>query len=310
MCVSPSSPQFERAMTAVVDCGLAVAAGATDPRLFYKYAEALWIVRDLQAATEALDRAIQGSPPLPAWELAQAYALRAHCQLQSENVEQAIADASKGLSILPIGHLYALRGIVHLEQGRIQEALADAEEGFRLDQTDWEIRAFRASILLGAGEYERAIEDFTWVIASGLCERFASELYLGRARAYLALGNPADAEADCNMCIEEDYHEQSHWPFIVRYRANKAQAAYLVRAEARLVLGQKSLALGDCFFAASIAPGDPAVYDLRAKVYHAIGNLTEAMRDMIRAAHLRRPAAEVPTSAALRSESALATTGV
>ena len=309
MCVSPSSPQFERAMEAVVDCGLAVAAGATDARLFYKYAEALWIVRDLQAATEALDRAFEGSSSLSDEELARAYALRAHCQFQSEHVEQAIVDASKGLAIFPVGHLYALRGMVRLEQGRIDEALADAEEGYRLDQTDWEIRAFRGSILLAAGEYERAIEDFTWVIDSGLCERFASELYLDRARAHMALGDPAAAEDDCNTCIQEDYHEQSHWPFIVRYRANRAQAAYLVRAEARMLLGQKNLALGDCFFAASIAPGDPAVYDLRAKIYHETGNLREAMRDMIRAAHLRQRAAGVPTDSAPRSEAALAATG-
>jgi len=42
--------------------------------------------------------------------------------------------------------------------------------------------------------------------------------------------------------------------------------------------------------ATSITPDDPAIYELRARIYYAIGNLQEVIRDTIRADHLRRKA--------------------
>jgi hypothetical protein len=128
------------------------------------------------------------------------------------------------------------------------------------------------------------------VLATGECTRYTSELYLGRARARLALGEPAAAVADCALAIETDYHEQAHWPCIVRARALHAHEPYLVRAEVRLALGEAARALSDCFLAASIRPEEPTVYDLRAGVYYAIGNLQEVIQDTLRADYLQRKA--------------------
>jgi len=289
-------------MADLVECGLAVAAGANDPDLLLRYAGALWTVRDTQAAISALDRAIAADPPLSAFALSKAFAARAICEFQGGNLEQAASDASTSIEIFPAAHPYGLRSEIHLVMGDVQRAIVDAEECVRLDPEDWEGRAWRAMVLREAGRHNEAIEDFTWVIDSGECEKYASELYLGRARAQFALGNAGAAEKDCHACIDLDYHEQAHWPFIVPNRARHAHDAYLVRAEARLALGQNLLALGDCFFAVSLAPAEPAVYGLRARVYQAVGNLPEAMRDMIRVAHLQQAVGDAGTAVGLPTE--------
>ncbi len=307
MCLNPQSEQFERSMEQLVGLGLAIGRGETSPAAFLAYAEALWNVRDLQATIAALERAIEGLPPLPAADLARAYASRSICHLQMENLPEATADATASLELRPNAHVLGLRAITLLHQGRHDEARRDVEEAFRLDPDDWEVRAWRGQVLLAIGRFAEARDDFTRVLEGGECHRYASELYLGRARASLALGDLAAVESDCNAAIEQDYHEQSHWPFIVRSRAAAAHTAYLLRAEARLALGQHARALGDCCFAASIAPGDAAIYELRARVYYAAGLLQESIRDVIRAAHLR-DASGVP--GATRPQALLAASGV
>lgn len=293
MCLSPESPLFDESMAKLVECGLAIARGETAPMLFLEYAEALWNVRDLQATVAALDRAISGTPPLPGHEMTRAYASRAICHLQMGNLDTALADATTSLDRSPRGHAYALRAMTYLHQNKHAEAIADAEAGVQVDPDDWEARSWRGMIYMEVGRYAEAVEDFNWVLSTGECARYASELYLGRARANLALGDPATAVADCALAIDEDYHEQSHWPFIVRARVRQAHQPYLIRAEARLQLGETARALGDCCFAASITPEDPAVYELRARVYYAVGNLQEVIRDTVRAEHLRRKAGEL-----------------
>lgn len=294
MCVSPDSPEFDQAMQDLIECGLAIAGGSTDTLVFLRRAQALWMVRDLEGAVADYDRAISANPPLPPFKLALAYAGRAICHHQLGDLDQAIADATASLSLTPRAHAYALRSLSLYRRGQLEEALADAREAVRRDPRDWEARAFQGKILLEMGDYTGALADFTWVIESGECHRYASELYLARARAHLVLGDPAAAEADCTISIDQDYHEQAHWPFIVRGRVGRAHHAYLVRAEARLALGATARALGDCFHAASLALDDPTVYELRARVYQTVGNLTEATHDLLRAAFLRRSPAGAP----------------
>jgi tetratricopeptide (TPR) repeat protein len=296
MCLSPESPLFEESMQKLVDCGLAIAQGETVPTLFLEYAEALWNVRDLQATIAALDQAIAGTPSLPEHEMTRAYASRAICHLQLDNLEAALRDATTSLNLMPRGHAYSLRAMTHLFMGHHAEAVADAEAGVRADPDDWETRSWRGMVYMEVGRHAEAIDDFNWVLATGECNRYASELYLGRARARLVLGDPAGAIEDCALAIDEDYHEQSHWPFIVRARVQQAHQPYLIRAEARLQLGQMARALGDCCFAATIRPDDPAVYELRARVYHAVGNMQEVIRDTIRAEHFREKAGQRSTS--------------
>jgi tetratricopeptide (TPR) repeat protein len=277
-------------MERLVDYGLRIARGDSDPRTYFEYAEALWDVRDLQATVAALDRAIEGQSVLSRHDLTLAYASRSICHLQMGNLAEAEADASASLAVVMRAHPLGLRALIYLYQGRNAEALRDAQEAFRLDPNDWEVRAWRGTILFETGHIPEALDDFNWVIDSGECVRYASEVYLSRARAELALGLAEAAESDCEQAIDLDYHEQAHWPFIVKSRVQQAQNAYLVRAQARLALGTIPRALGDCCFAATIAPADPAVYELRAKVYHAIGNVREAVADMVRADVLRRSA--------------------
>lgn len=290
MCVSQDSPLFDAAMEKLVECGLAIARGETAPMLFLEYAEALWTVRDLQATIAALDRAIAGSPPLPDHERTRAHASRAICHLQMGHLDAALTDATISLDLSPRGHAAALRAMTYLHLGNHADAITDAEDGVFMDPDDWEARSWRGMIYLEAGRHAEAIQDFDWVLATGECTRYASELYLGRARAKLALGDPAAAVADCRFAIDADYQEQAHWPYIVRARVRHAHEPYLVRAEARLQLGETARALGDCYFATAITPDDPAIYDLRARVYHAVGNLQEVIRDTIRAEHLRQKA--------------------
>jgi tetratricopeptide (TPR) repeat protein len=303
MCVSPQSAEFERSMQKMIEIGLLIARGETSPRLYLQYSEALWNVRDLQATVGALDAAIDGQPPLSRLELARAYASRSICYLQMGDSQQAIDDASTSLDLVPRAHPYGLRAVTYQHLERFAEAQADIEAASRIDPDDWEVRAWRGMIYGATGRHAEALSEFSWVLQTGECHRYASEVYLGRARAYLATGRAEAAAADCDQAIQEDYHEQSHWPFIVRARGRSAHEAYLVRAEARLTLGKLAMALGDCCFAASITPGDPTIYELRARVYEAVGNLQETVRDLIRASHLRSSAESALTEPALAAVS-------
>jgi tetratricopeptide (TPR) repeat protein len=310
MCVSPQSAEFDRSMQRLVDYGLRIAGGDTDPHAYLEYAEALWDVRDLQATVVALNRALEGQSALSRRELTLAYASRSICHLQMGNLAEAEADATASLVVVRRAHPLGLRALIYLYQGKTAEALRDAEEAFRLDPDDWEVRAWHGTILFETGSFAEALNEFNWVIGSGECVRYASEVYLARARAELVMGDPSAAESDCSQAIDLDYHEQAHWPFIVKSRVQQAQNAYLVRAQARLALGSMPRALGDCCFAATIAPGDPAVYELRASVYHAIGNVREAVADMIRADVLRRSAADTQAAADTRGQLAPAAVAV
>jgi tetratricopeptide (TPR) repeat protein len=295
MCISPSSPEFEPAVANVVEYGLAVARGNTDPQVMLRYAEALWNVRGLDETITVLDRLLAAQPDLSTLDLANAYALRAICHMQRGELEPAFADVSASLQILPRAHPRALRGLIHSLLGRMDEAVADVRAAVERDPYDDEVRAWKGIVLVKAGEYGEAIEDLTAAIGSGARDKSASECHLARARARLALGDPGGAEDDCNRCIELDYHEQAEWPFIVRSRANQAHQVYLLRARARLAKGEENLALGDCFFAVSINPADEAAYALRAQVYHAIGNYQQAALDLARVAYLQsRPCVNAP----------------
>jgi tetratricopeptide (TPR) repeat protein len=286
--VSPCSPAFEQEMENLVECGLAVAYGAEDPRLLLRYAEALWNVRDAQAAIPILDRAIAGEPPLTPLELSKAYALRSICTLQSGSLEQAFVDVETSLQVMHRARPLALRGMIHRYRGNLAQAIDDATSAVRLDPDDWEARAWRGKILFEAGRLQEAIDDFTWVIDCGRCEQYASELYLERAQAEYLLGNPSAALADCNQGIVLHFGEQARWPFVVPFRTREAHNVFLVRALIYLAAGAKRLALGDCFLALSLSPDDPVLYDFRAQVYHAIGNPSEAARDTARAVNLRQ----------------------
>jgi len=307
MCISPSSPAFEEAMSDLVNCGLAVEAGEADLSVLLRYADALWAVRDTRAVIAVIDRALAMDPSTA--ELSRMYAQRAICELQNGSLEQALEDVCASLEAEPRAHPYILRAMIQRHLGNLPEAIADAMESVRLDPHDWEGRSWRGMILFEAGRYAEAIDDFTTVIDTGECEKYASELHLERARSYLALGDPARAEDDCTTSIDLDYHEQAHWPFIVPTRVRQAHFAYRIRAEARLALGKNNLALGDCFFSAVLAPADPAVYELRARVYHAVGNLPEAMLDMIRAAQCPAPEGASEVGGAATSQPALAMSG-
>jgi tetratricopeptide (TPR) repeat protein len=288
MCVSPSSPEFEQAMDEIVEYGLALASGNSDPKLMLDYAIALWNVRDLQETVAVLDKVFPAATGLDAVDLANAYALRAICELQRGNPEQTLADISRSLDVLVRPHPLALRGLTYSILGNMEQAVDDVRQAVLMDPVDDEIRAWKGIVLVESGEYGEAIEDLTAAIESGARDKSASECHFARARARLKIGNPDGAEDDCNRCIELDYLEQAQWPFIVRSRAHNAHNVYLLRAKTREALGQYNLALGDCFFAASLAPGDSAVYELRARIYSAIGNGREAIRDLARAVYLQK----------------------
>jgi len=283
----PCSPEFEQEMADLVESGLAVASGAKDSRLLLAYAEALWNVRDGQAAIPILDRAVAAEPPLTPLELSKAYALRSICTLQSGSLEQALVDVEKSLQMMRRAQPLALRGMIHRYRGDLAQAIDDATSAVCLDPHDWEARAWRGKILFGAGRLQEAIDDFTWVIDCGRCDQYASELYLERAQAKYLLGNPSAALADCDQGIALHFCEQAQWPFVVPPRTREAHNVFLIRALIHLEMGANLLALGDCFLAVSLSPDDPVLYDLRAGVYRSLGNTADAERDMKRAAGLR-----------------------
>lgn len=118
------------------------------------------------------------------------------------------------------------RGLALLELGREDDALLDLTASLELDPYSYPACRSRGRLLLERGDYEGAVRDLTaaygWIGDPWL--------FVERAQAYLALGKPALAIADCTRAIKD----RPRFPW-----------AHLVRARAHLVVGDWTAAALD-----------------------------------------------------------------
>src|SRR3954470_8647226 len=91
-----------------------------------------------------------------------------------------------------------------------------------------------------------------------------SALFVQRAAAYLAAGDPRSALADTDRALDKD-------ALNVR--------ALAVRGQANMKLGRFSNTITDLTGAIALAPGDASLYIARAEAYLAAGDQPRAQAD-------------------------------
>ena len=115
---------------------------------------------------------------------------------------------------------YIRRGIAHINLGDFDAALVDLDAALSVptatDLERYEAYVGKGNVLLEAGEYEKAIEEFTRAVDIGypfesviheldytfFCYYFEKDAYLLRGKAYEELGRTEDAMADYKMAGE------------------------------------------------------------------------------------------------------------
>jgi tetratricopeptide (TPR) repeat protein len=126
----------------------------------------------IDEGVEAFDKVLEAEPN-PSPELLFRYA---DVLLIGERYDEALALAE---SMKVPAHQFLIRGRVHLERKEYAEALAEFSEGLRAWPDNPVARYYAALAAEGAGDYERAIEEFRYSIRAGASQTDA-RLRLGR----------------------------------------------------------------------------------------------------------------------------------
>jgi serine/threonine protein kinase/Tfp pilus assembly protein PilF len=235
----------------------------------------------ITAFTEAIE--LQAGRPT-ASVLVNAYSGRAAAFHASGKHQEAIADHSKVLELLPPDHmaqrvrLHRDRGTLNFYVGDYTAAVADLQQYMELGvketvpgskNIDWE-GPHLGEALLRAGRNAEAEKAFT-----GAIERHAKVTCFlwWRAQVYIQQRQHAKAIADFTKVIETD---------------PKYQRSLARRGAAYLALGQPEKAVADCTRAFALDPKDPYPMALwnRAEAYDQLGQVDQAIADFTKAAEI------------------------
>ncbi len=156
-----------------------------------------WVERkDETAALRDLDRAVEADPASP-----QGYYERAKLRNRLHHWSASEADVERAIALEPSNaHYIFLRGQNRFELKRYADALADCQEALRLRPELANAHTQIARILWGAGQLDRALDEFTQAITLGTGDE--SEIYLYRALLHKAMNHPDQAVGDFTRVIE------------------------------------------------------------------------------------------------------------
>ena len=247
---------------------------------------------DLPAALAASERALLLEPDLAAAHLARADAL-----LILSRSEEALASYDRALALgagagAYLGHSQARvdlgdlpgamadldlavrlapqdprvlfnRGLLHTRTREYQAALADAEQGLALAPEDPSLLGLRADALAALGRREEALAAYRQVARVGpLGEDHEHNL----GRVLQELGRSEEASAHLSRAIE--------------LTGGRRASPYLLRAEARLTLGDDTGALQDLDHAVLAEPRLAEAWLRRGAFRREQGHLPQALADL------------------------------
>lgn len=198
------------------------AAGADDIEAAFavykrgQYAEAIKLV----------DKAIQ-SGGLSTADLAWAYNTRGLSHEEMDRLEEAIADYSVALKIVPSysGALHN-RGNVYSVLSRYKLAFADYNAALKLKNSNKsDLYYARAGALLWQGNYEKAIAGYDQALAINPENPNRGIMYLGRGNAYFLLGDYGRAIDDYERSLDLNPRHKGAKQRIARAREAMKRAA-------------------------------------------------------------------------------------
>jgi len=192
--------------------------------------------------------------------MAQALVGRGWARVRRGDLSPALDDLDRALKAQPdLLAALAARSEARFLTGRTDEALADAEEIVRRAPTTPQGYNLRGGIHLRSGAAAKAKADYDASLKLNPEDAVALE---GRARAYVALGQPDLAKADLTHVGEsaDTYNERC-----------------FSRGMANIALED---ALADCNSALALAPAAANILDSRGFIYFRLGRFAEAIADL------------------------------
>jgi tetratricopeptide (TPR) repeat protein len=179
-------------------------------------------------------------------QLGEAYSRRAMALRFRNQIDNALADITKALELIPNNTMaYTTRGSIQAARRDYESALKDYSRALELSQTNTTALAFRGNLLVQTGKIDQAISDYDRAIA--LSPNYA-EPYFGRGEAHRMRGELDLALADLNRAVA----------------INPNRTNYLAaRGDVFNAKGELDRALADYDRALTIAPNDKFLQERR-----------------------------------------------
>jgi tetratricopeptide (TPR) repeat protein len=153
---------------------------------------------EFSEAARAFERALQQMP-----ELAEVHAMRADALVRAGRLEPAQASAERAVRLRPgWGEALVLRGNVEALMGRFAAAAETFGQALQILGPQPQLQANRGNSLLELERFSEALAAFDAAVQGGA----PSQVHAGRARALLALGRRAEAEAVWKSVLEREPH--------------------------------------------------------------------------------------------------------
>jgi tetratricopeptide (TPR) repeat protein len=185
---------------------------------------------ELRKYIAALDEEISRKPNEVAL-----YFERAEFYIELEELEKAMADYDKAISLTPVSDLFNARGGLHMQMGNLEAGLADFERAIQANPADPMGYSNRGAAHSKLGDVDAAIADYGLAIQH---DPSYPNSYANRAYAYYKAGQYEKGIADCNQALA--------------LRPNHANT-FVNRGHCRAALGDKEGASADFYKALELA---------------------------------------------------------
>lgn len=205
-------------------------------------------------------------------DAAMAYNQRALAYKEKGDVENALRDYTKAITIFP-EYDFALtnRGILYKELGRYEEAWEDHSQAIKVNPGFSEAYLNRGNVSFAVGNFKDAVADYDQAVqtVSVSARRgstpYRAEVYSRRGAGYFFAKEYDDALKDFNRALEID-------PDNIVALDNRA-IIFSIR-------GEKDKALADFNRSLRLVPQNPVNYVNRAQLYYQSGDHSLALRDL------------------------------
>lgn len=211
---------------------------------------------------------------------AMAFHLRGQVEYLRGNIQGAMADLSRAISIAPdYAEAYSDRAGIHGQMQAYPQALVDYDRAIRCDSSRADFYFNRSAAKWYLGDFAGSLTDCDAAI------RRVPELwvlYYQRGKVDIDLGRPTDALADFNTALSRLAEGRGYNDSKIPANNNPQTHAdiYVGRAKANRLLARPAEAMGDCDRALAINPSSAEAYCHRGQAKSDLGDAAGAIGDL------------------------------